>query len=189
MKSSQLSQIGKRLFEVIEFDENEKLIAEIRKHPFGLYLIYLTGIFVAVVLLIIFLILSIVVTTEGSDAEGLRGLLVIAGAGIALVVLGITFVAGYLYNSNVIILTNEKLAQVLYKSLFNRKISQLSIGDVQDVTVSQNGVFARYFNYGTLIVETAGEQQNYTFSYATNPYESAKQIVGAHELNLKEYGN
>lgn len=189
MQPSNLSNTGKGLFDVIEFDENEKLVAEIRKHPFGLFLIYVVGIFVAVMILAVILALSLAIASNDSIDSSYRGLLILLGAGVSLAVLGMTFVAGHLYNSNVIILTNEKLAQVLYKSLFNRKISQLSIGDVQDVTVEQNGVLARYFNYGTLVIETAGEQQNYTFTYAIDPYESAKKIVGAHEINLKEYGN
>lgn len=97
--------------------------------------------------------------------------------------------AAIFYKSNVVLVTNEKLAQVLYKNLFHRRISKLSIGDVQDVTVIQKGVFAHLFNYGTLIVETAGEQQNYTFAFAPNPYESSKAIVMAHEDNLKRHGN
>ncbi|MCA9344118.1 PH domain-containing protein, partial [Candidatus Saccharibacteria bacterium] len=72
---------------------------------------------------------------------------------------------------------------------FNRKISQLSIGDVQDVTVTQKGVLAHLFNYGTLVIETAGEQQNYLFTYIPDPYKHSKLIVGAHEKNLVQYGN
>jgi hypothetical protein len=100
-----------------------------------------------------------------------------------------TGIGAYLYISNVILVTSEKLAQVLYKSIFNRKISQLSIGDVQDVTVNQVGLTARLFNYGTIIIETAGEQDNYDFTYVPDPYKKSKLIVGSHEVNLTKYGN
>lgn len=189
MQPAKLSHNGRRLFEVIEFDENERLLAEIRKHPFGLYLIYLSGIFVSLLILAVLLGLSYVAGQSNSDNASLQGLMILGGVVISVAVLGVTFIAGYLYNSNVIIVTNEKLAQVLYASLFNRKISQLSIGDVQDVTVQQNGIFPHWFNYGTIVIETAGEQQNYTFTYAPNPYEASKTIVSAHEINLKEFGN
>ena len=87
------------------------------------------------------------------------------------------------------LVTSDKIAQVLYRTIFDRKISQLSIGDVQDVTVTQRGVLARMFNYGTIVIETAGEQQNYTFTFVPDPYMCGKAIVGAHEENLKQYGN
>ena len=98
-------------------------------------------------------------------------------------------ISAILFTNNVIYVTSEKLAQVLYITLFNRKISQLSIGDVQDVTVTQKGILAHMFNFGTLVIETAGEQQNYTFTYIPDPYKHSKLIVGSHERNLVEFGN
>jgi len=193
MQTTKLSGIGKKLFEVIEFDDKEILISEIRKHPFGLGLIYGSGIIVSLAIFSALVGMTILIQDNNIAAaqsgETIRLLLLVGSVLISLLVLGVTFIAGHLYNSNVMLLTNEKIAQVLYKSLFSRKISQLSIGDVQDVTVVQNGVFARLFNYGTLVIETAGEQQNYTFSYAIDPYQSAKLIVGSHEENLKDFGN
>ncbi len=188
-----LSKIGKRLFEVIEFDENEELICEIRKHPFGLFIVYLSGIIVSVVLFTACLLSAWFIEAEFSTLTGTmdqyRGIIVFVGLILSLLALGVTAIAGFIYSSNVMLVTNEKIAQVLYLTLFNRKISQLGIGDVQDVTVTQNGVLARIFKYGTIVVETAGEQQNYTFTYAPNPYHFAKMMVGAHEKNLELYGN
>lgn len=192
MQAEHLSSNGKQLFKNIEFDENEKLIYEIRKHPFGLFVIYLTGFSITMVLFLILVVGSTMVKGDpgvGVSAGSLRALMIGVGAILSLTAVIMTLIAAYLYSSNVVIITNEKLAQFLYITIFDRKISQLSIGDVQDVTVSQKGVFARLFNYGTLVIETAGEQQNYTFTYTPTPYEASKAIVGAHEENLKHYGN
>lgn len=193
MEPSKLSTIGKKLFEVIEFDKDEQLIYEIRKHPFGLYAIYASGILVSLVLFGALLVFATFLDNDssglGTDTSLLQTGLVIGGAILSLLSLGVTYLVGYLYKSNVMIVTNEKIAQVLNRSLFDRKISQLSIGDVQDVTVRQSGLFPRLFNYGSVVIETAGEQQNYTFTYAPDPYQCAKVIVGSHEKNLKEYGN
>ena len=188
---ARLSDEGKKYFRFIEFDENETLITEIRKHPAGMYIIMLTGALVALALFTIGIFGAVVdmVDIFGDELNGLRPFLV----SISLVMIFGTAVAVYiaifLYKSNVIYLTNEKIAQVVYLSLFNRKISQLSIGDVQDVTVMQKGVLAHYFNFGTLIIETAGEQENYRFSYVPDPYQASKLIVGAHERNLVLHGN
>jgi uncharacterized membrane protein YdbT with pleckstrin-like domain len=189
----QLSSEGKKYFHFIEFDADEKLVTEIRKHPFGLFLIFLTGGFVTLA------IIGLMVVIVGADLSGfvesdnsqstIKG--VISFLSLLLIIGSVimTLIAAFLYKSNVIFVTSEKIAQVLYTSLFNRKISQLSIGDVQDVTVTQKGIFATIFKYGTLIIETAGEQQNYTFSYVPDPYQTSKVIVGSHERNLKEFGN
>jgi len=193
MEQSRLSSVGRQLFKVIEFDENETLIYEIRKDPFGLVMIYLTGIFVAGA---IFLLMVLGPSLLGSDALGsdvsltdFKVVLALIGGLLTILTIIGTAIGAYLYQSNVVIVTSEKLAQVLYRTIFDRKISQLSIGDVQDVTVSQKGLLARAFDYGTLIVETAGEQSNYTFTYTPKPYEAAKAIIFAHEENLKRFGN
>jgi hypothetical protein len=55
--------------------------------------------------------------------------------------------------------------------------------------VTQDGIFPRIFNYGTVVIETAGEQNNYIFTYTPFPYQVSKDIVGAHERNLQRYGN
>lgn len=192
MQPEQLSSKGRAFFKLIEFDDEEKLIGEIKKHPFGLFIIYASGTFITAMLVIALMIVPLAIKEDPTSTIGLgsvRTIMIAAGFLLTLLSIAITMIAAYLYQNNVVLVTNEKLTQMLYLSIFNRKISQLSIGDVQDVTVKQIGLFPRMFNYGTLIVETAGEQNNYDFTYTPNPYETAKLIVGAHEDNLKKYGN
>lgn len=184
-----LSHVGKKYFNMIEFDDEEVLLAEIRKHPFGLFIILLTGFVIAFV---VFVTVAFIASTDFLSSVGfgnLNPLLVFAGFMLANFVIVVTLINAHLYRNNVVFVTNEKLAQVLFITLFNRKISQLSIGDVQDVTVQQNGFIPNLVGYGTLVVETAGEQQNYTFSFVPNPYETSKIVINAHESNLKQYGN
>lgn len=184
-----LSDMGKKYFDLIEFDDNEELLLEVRKHWFGLFVIITTGTVIS------FTVLAIMFAAASSDfltdlgLENSRSLVAFAGYVIFLLTAVMTLISALLYRSNVIYITNEKIAQVLYISIFNRKVSQLNIGDVQDVTVSQKGILASTFNYGRLVVETAGEQQNYFFTYVPNPSNSAKVIIQAHEVNLKLYGN
>lgn len=187
-----LSSEGRKHFNLIEFDSNEQLVMEIRKHPVGLALIVIIG---GIVTLATLMLAGFVAAADldtffsTSSLNSLKGIIMIASLLItSLAVIG-TLIGAFLYRSNVIYVTSEKIAQVLYTNLFHRKISQLSIGDIQDVTVTQNGILAHIFNYGVLVIETAGEQQNYTFTFVPEPYAKSKAIVGAHERNLVSYGN
>jgi hypothetical protein len=191
MDPRQLSPSARQVFKLIEFDEDEKLIYEIRKHWFGLFLIYLVGSFVIASLLAISLGAGLVRSSDfiGSSLSTLQLLAIASSLLLAILVSAVTAISAYLYRTNVILVTSDKLAQLLNPTLFNRKISQLSIGDIQDATVVQKGLFPHLLNYGTIVIETAGEQQNYTFTYAPNPYECAKAIVNSHEENLKLHGN
>lgn len=184
-----LSNFSRPYFKLIEFDPDEKLLLEIRKHPIGLTFIYLIGGFIA---LTIFAVVTALASSGFLSEVGLGGyesVAVFLGFLLAVFVIVVTYINGYLYMHNVIFITNEKIAQVVNVSLFHRKVSQLSIGDTQDVSVAQKTFLARAFNYGTLIIETAGEQQNYTFNYVPNPFVASKVIINSHEENLKHYGN
>ncbi len=190
--SKRLSNEGRKHFNLIEFDANERLVTEIRKDPVGLVVILLIGGLVTALSLLTAVFVSSVNLDSFFNTTGPNDFRIAAAiAAIMVALLGVlgTYVGMFLYRSNVIYVTSEKIAQVLYTSLFNRKISQLSIGDVQDVTVTQKGIPAHIFNYGVLVIETAGEQQNYTFTYVPDPYVVSKSIVGSHEQNLTQYGN
>lgn len=193
MEPTSLTGVGRKLFSVIEFDDNEKLVYEIRKHPIGLIFIYGVGLFVSAAVFLALVGTAAFLEEDpvgiGDSFSTVRVVMVIAGSVLTLLALAMTAIGAYLYQSNVMLVTTEKIAQVLYRTIFDRKISQLSIGDVQDVTVTQKGVLSRLFGYGTVVIETAGEQQNYTFTFTPNPYQASKAIVNAHEENLKSYGN
>lgn len=183
-------KISKFNLNLVEFDEDEKIVCEIHKHVFGLIMIYFTGFAIALAAMIAGASLSIWIDNNSSQNDSSYGWLVmIVGIVLSITISIITLLYAVIFRNNIMLITTEKIAQVLNRSLLNRKVSQLNISDVQDVTVQQLGVFARALNYGTIVIETAGEQQNYTFTYAPNPYEFAKKIISAHETNVKQYGN
>lgn len=186
---NRLSHVGAQFFKLIEFDDNEELLLEVRKHSFGLILLIITGVFIAFAVFLVAAILASSGFLADIGLDGGRSFIALLGFILAVLAIVVTGINAQLYRSNVVYVTNEKVAQVLYVTLFHRKISQLNIGDVQDVTVTQQGFLAHAFHYGTLVIETAGEQQNYTFTFVPNPHETAKVIITAHEANLKLHGN
>src|SRR3990167_9965110 len=169
----QLSNNAKQLFKLMEFDENEVLICEIRKHGFGLFVIYFIGTIVTFALLAATIALTALSKGDplgvGIETSKTQPIIVLVGGLLVVLTATMTAIAAYLYTRDVVLVTSEKISQFLHRTIFDRKISQLSIGDVQDVTVSQIGLFARLFNCGTMVIETAGEQQNYTFIYTPLP--------------------
>lgn len=195
MNPDKLTPLGKKFCQMIEFDTNETLHLEIRKDPFGLFMIYFLGGAITAVFFGLLVIggasFNFDDMLSGSSVSSSSVNSIIVAIGFFLSVLSIiaTAIGAFLYKSNVVLITSEKIAQMLYISLFNRKISQLSIADVQDVTVTQKGILAHIFNYGTLVIETAGEQSNYTFTFTPEPYETAKALVGAHETDVQLHGN
>lgn len=186
MDPKRLSPSARMVFGLIEFDENEALLFEIRKHWFGMFVIYLVGVFIMAGSIAVAIGAALM---NDVNFEPIKMPVILLAFLFSLLAVAGTAIAAYLYKSNVMLITSDKIAQLLVQGIFHRKVSQLSIGDVQDVTVRQNGVFPHAFNYGTLVIETAGEQQNYTYTFTPDPYKAAKAMVGAHEENLKLHGN
>ena len=85
------------------------------------------------------------------------------------------------YRRNRLIVTDRNITQILQYGLFNRKVSQLNMVNVEDVTSKQKGLFASMFGFGELIIETAGEQSNFHFTFCPNPGYYAKIILNARE--------
>jgi uncharacterized membrane protein YdbT with pleckstrin-like domain len=93
----------------------------------------------------------------------------------------ILFIATYVYRQSKLIVTDQNLIQILQNGLFSRKVSRLSVSNVEDVSADQHGILQTLFIYGTLTVETAGEMKNFVFPYCPNPNKYADQILDARQ--------
>jgi hypothetical protein len=54
------------------------------------------------------------------------------------------------------IVTSERIIDIDQKGLFLREVNELPIDNIEDVTYKQNGFWGTIFNYGNVIVQTAG---------------------------------
>jgi uncharacterized membrane protein YdbT with pleckstrin-like domain len=160
-------------------DANEVKLCEIAKHPIGIvsYILLAMLGFVVTTGLAYFLFPSIMPddVDQAFIYANLFASVVIVFA-VLLVVLVTT-----VYRKNRLIVTDRNITQVLQYGLFNRKISQLNMVNVEDVTSKQNGMLANMFGFGELIIETAGEQSNFHFTNCPNPGYYAKIILNARE--------
>lgn len=75
------------------------------------------------------------------------------------------------------IVTDRRIVDVNQNRLFNRSVSELSLEDVEDVSVEFAGVLATFFNYGQITIQTAGTRTNFHFLDIANPREVASIIV------------
>ena len=155
----------------------ERTICEIKRHPIGLFGVYVaTGALIIFMAVIAFIILPHVITTGGATAIGALVFLV-----AAIFSLAFAFISTKVYWGNSWVLTSDSLTQIEQDSLFNRQSSQLSLGNLEDVTAEQNGILPHMFNYGWVRVETASERGKFIFQYCPNPNYYAQQVLAARE--------
>lgn len=84
---------------------------------------------------------------------------------------------------NVFIITDERIIDVDFVNLIYKNISAAKIDNIEDVTVQMGGAIRNVLNFGTVLVQTAGEKTQFEFEDVPNPQEVAKFI---NELMLEE---
>lgn len=162
-------------------DVNETKLCEVAKHPFGIIVIYIQAVVGLVVALGLAYFLLPGVINDVDQAFLYANLF----ASVAIVfAVCIVILTALVYRQNRLIVTDRNITQILQYGLFNRKVSQLNMVNVEDVTTAQKGLFSTIFGFGELKIETAGEQSNFHFSYCPNPGYYAKIILNAREQIL-----
>lgn len=179
---------GAELHPFVVLQPGERVVCDIKRHPIGIIGQYIVTGFLIVVALVVALVVGPMLNAEaGSDQASM---LLYSGVAL-LIVVALIFLAisSYIYSKNQWIITSDSLTQILQPSLFGRQVSQLSLNNLEDITVQQNGVLQSMFNYGTLNAETAGERSKFHFVYCPNPNDYARKILAAREdfMNDKRY--
>lgn len=165
-------------------EEGELVLSIVRRSLVGLALIYLVAIaaVAAVIGLIIAVSPSAFETSDGNFSASLSAIIFLSVLLLALIL----FAATYVYRQSRLLVTNKSLVQVMQKTLFSRKVSRLSMSNVEDVNEEQRGFWATFFNYGTLTVQTAGTEDNFVFTLCPNPTKLADRIIDARQAYARE---
>lgn len=176
------AELYNNTMEVVDVDESK--LCEVAKHPFGIIVFYIQvfiGVFIALGLTF-FLLPSVIEDTDRAFSIAI----IVSLVAVVLATMMVA-IATMVYRQNRLIVTNRNITQILQYGLFNRKVSQLNLVNVEDVTSVHNGIFANIFGYGVLKIETAGEQANFHFTYCPRASYYAKVILNAREKILGQH--
>lgn len=83
------------------------------------------------------------------------------------------------------IVTNRRIINIEQKGLFARTVSEQKLSRVQDVTSDIKGMFATLFDFGTVHIQTAGEEARFIFKQIPDPYHVARKIAKLSEQSRK----
>lgn len=81
------------------------------------------------------------------------------------------------YYFDVLIVTDRRVVDIDQEQLFYRKISELNLRDVEDISFERDGFFPTLLNYGGITVQTAGEARNFIIENIHFPSEIATIIA------------
>jgi hypothetical protein len=165
-------------------EAGESIITVVHRSIIGLIGIYLVA-FVAVgaITTLVIVLSPDTFNTSSATISGELSAIILLSAILLVLIL---FTATYIYRQSRLLITDRSLVQILQKSLFIRKVSRLSMSDVEDVSAEHRGILPAIFGYGTLTVQTAGERENFEFSLCPTPEKYADQIIEARQKFIDE---
>lgn len=167
---------------------DEQVICEIRRHPIGIFGMYVTATGLLLVMAVVAFAVAPSIFSGSSRSQVLLiGALVLVIA--AAISAGFILIAQKVYWGNVWVVTNESITQVKRLTLFDKQTSQLSFGNLEDVTAEQDGVWQQMFHYGTISAETAAATDKFTFMYCPNPNYYVQTILESRERFEQERRN
>lgn len=169
---------GHRYFETQE--KSEKVILIVRLHWSVLILPFVYGtLATAVIVGFAYLALQNGFSSASIPFAGL----------IFRAVLSLSFLFGtfYIFSSwltrylNVFILTNEHIVDIKQIAFFSRKISTLALDSIEDVAIQKKGLLPSLFDFGDIMIQTAGELPNFVLKRIADPEGIQRAIMEAKE--------
>jgi len=84
---------------------------------------------------------------------------------------------------NVFIVTDERIIDIDFYSLLYKKFSSAKIQQIEDLTFTQGGILAAFFNYGDIFIQTAGERREFDVMRVPQP---RKVVLFINEMIVEE---
>ncbi len=157
----------------------EQIICEIKRHPIGIFGVYfISGALILAMAVLAFIAGPAVFSGNHGQALAISSILFLL---VTSLLVAFVYIINKVYWGNSWVVTTDSITQIVQTSLFSKQSSQLSLGNLEDVTAEQRGFFPQMFNYGLLRAETAGERSKFIFSYCPNPNYYAKKVLAARE--------
>lgn len=172
-----------KLHPMVVLRPGERVIGEIKRHPFGILSVYFSG---AIAIVAAFTIAILAPNFIQQSGDSILGPALLAAGILSIGIACILWIATSIYWQNRWIITDDSITQIIQDGLFGRRVSQLSMENLEDITVDQRGIIQSMFNFGTLKAETAGERAKFVFPFCPNPNAYARKILEVHETFLHQ---
>lgn len=155
--------------------DDEEILLLLRKH----FVTNIPWVIKAVALSLVPLIIMMVIFFEFISIDFLPpNYAVISLLFYYFIVFGYVFVNYLTWFYNVSLVTNERIVDVDFSQIVFENVAATKLTQVEDVHYSQIGVIRSIFDYGDVILQTAGTLPNFDFLAVPHP-ERVIKVIGA----------
>jgi hypothetical protein len=153
---------------------HEEILFFLRRH----WLMAAKIIFTAVVLFAISLFFYLFLRTNTTILENpaYAAIYLLLNSAYLLFVLLLTFSSFIDYYLDVWIVTNMRVIGIKQTGLFSREVSEKDLGRMQEITSEVKGVFATFFRYGDIHIQTAAEDEHFLFEQVPHAEDVTRKI-------------
>ncbi|MEI6490732.1 MAG: PH domain-containing protein, partial [bacterium] len=81
-----------------------------------------------------------------------------------------------MYVMDIWIVTNMRIIDSTQQGFFNRTVSEISLGNIQDISTMISGLIPTTMNYGDVEVQSAGAVDHFKFRQVPNPLR-VKEVI------------
>lgn len=153
--------------------DRERVLLKVRSHPITFVLRSLIFVVLACVP-IVFLFVDV---REIFGQEIDDTVLILAGGIYYLYIALFLLFTFFDHHLDVWLVTDAHIVDIQQNSLFNRNIAKQELSRIQDVEAEIKGVLPTLFNYGNILIQSAGTTERITFTKVPNPHAIADTIV------------
>lgn len=160
--------------------DGEQVLIFVRRH----WMAFIGWIFLALIMSSIPLIVTLALAVANGIGffTGSRLIYTAITVCTALLVTNAVFLTAWIeHYLDVAIITPERLIHITQIGLFNRHVAELSLLRVQDVSARTNGYIETIFQYGQVVVESAGDAPNFVITFVPKPNIIANTILTLHD--------
>lgn len=165
--------------------ENEKVIAEFRRHWFVL--------FAEALPLLVLAILPGALwwgkNALGGLGEGgfqVEGLLFFATTLWLLLLWIIFFILWTNYYLDVLVVTDRRIVSIEQHTFFSREVGECRLDKVQDISVEVHGLIATACRFGNLHIQTAAEGHDFSMKSIPDPYRAKELLANLHNEAMNQ---
>ncbi len=95
------------------------------------------------------------------------------------------FVHWFNWRYDLYVITDRRVVDSTRRFPFNKRLAEAQLDRVQDTSYEKSGLFANVFNYGTMIIQTAGEASNFKWEGMPDPVRAQAIVRSAVEEDLR----
>ncbi len=145
--------------------EDEEIIAVFKKHPFTLFWPLLKPSILVIFILYFFI--------NFSYSNPILFLILFIGF---LISIGWGFYLWICWTLDIYIITDQRIIDMERKGLFSKRVAEASYDKIQDISYEIKGFFPTLFNFGDILIQTAGAVESVKLDQVANPPEICNLI-------------